>query len=640
MATMSEEIKQKIETSEQNAMEDDLACALAELELATKRVREAKSCLEAFKAVQTPLLGTKSQIRSAVRENEEAHIIGTFTSEFRIKQGETYNHPGGDLTLSCIPKNSTIIVTNGTLLVKGDVGEAANIKLLLTQTPQTDNSACPMIFSSSGKDGIITVPISNATFTIRNGIITVGAIHEIIIEGKVHKNARINSVGAITCQDVAENCVLEAYGDIVCKNIGSSTRLNTIDSSIRAENVSEGAHLITTNRSITVLNIAQKAKLQTTNGELRARSVDTYASLRTNNANIMVTDRVAVYAELMTSNGKIIVKHIEQGAFVSLSNAMNCYIGPTNMSINLNDLKRGDLIFTVSNKDGRYSGHVAVCYKENQDPKQLKSIHATDCRYYFSLCITKLNPSSRLLEGNNHYEVIRCLDQKLLNEALNIFEAWLPFQVPFDDNKRKEMEKYDHDEKKSIESKLLELRSEFNQENYELELAQFHSRRQTIPFFPNTQEGFFCSSAILLPFQIAALPENQDLAFDYRDSIPKSLQIDYRLVSPTTFMNSLLQESSKFIHLGKLHIEYKLDQLDEDRLERERLSLKQDAQKNVQHFLDDFSELTKTLNNFVPNDSIIEDAKPVQIILNFLYNFNSKKIQNNNLNKPQSTYTP
>lgn len=313
---------------------------------------------------------------------------------------------------------------------------------------------------------------------------------------------------------------------------------------------------------------------------------------------------------------------------------------PINMSVDLKDLKMGDLIFTVSNKDGRYSGHVAVCYKTNQDPKQLKVIHATDCRYYFSLCITKLNPSSRLLEGNNHYEVIRCLDQKLLNEALNIFDTWLPFQIPFDKNKLKEMESFDHDNKKTIETKLIELQSKFNQESYESELAQFHSRRQTIPFFPGTQEGFFCSSAIVLPFQIAALPENQDLAFDYRDSIPKSLHIDYNLASPTTFMNSLLQKDSEFIRLGKLNIEYKLDQLDEDRLERERLSLKQDAQKNVLHFLDDFSELTKTLNNFVPNDSIIEDAKPVQIILNFLYNFNPKEIQNNNLNKPQSTYTP
>src|ERR1700722_7780267 len=102
------------------------------------------------------------------------------------------------------------------------------------------------------------------------------------------------------------------------------------------------------------------------------------------------------------------------------------------MLINLNDLKVGDLIFTVSNKDGRFSGHVAVCYKIHSNPKHIRIIHATDCPQYFALCITKLNPTSRLAKHGNHYEVIRCRDQKLLNEAMNIFGSWLPFQVTFD----------------------------------------------------------------------------------------------------------------------------------------------------------------------------------------------------------------
>lgn len=264
--------------------------------------------------------------------------------------------------------------------------------------------------------------------------------------------------------------------------------------------------------------------------------------------------------------------------------------------LSVNDLKVGDLIFTVSNKDNRYSGHVAICYKTNAKPKHLRIIHATDCPTYFSLCSTKLNPSTRLLAINSQYQVIRCRDKALLHKALTIFENWLPYQIPFDNAKLKTMEQFDNAHERTINARLTELNSRFKQASYKKELTLMHSRRHTVPFFPGSKEGFFCSSAILLPFQIAALSDYPDLSLiDYKTVIPDSLRIDCNLASPTALLNSLLNPDGLFECIGELRSDYSRDQIEEEMLKDERLLSVQQSEHHVQSFLAQSNQMPESL---------------------------------------------
>lgn len=234
----------------------------------------------------------------------------------------------------------------------------------------------------------------------------------------------------------------------------------------------------------------------------------------------------------------------------------------------ISELKEGDLIFTVRNNSDFSAGHVAVCHKSYGKAKSIRIIHATDSPRYFSVCATKINPSSILSQYNNHYKIVRCSNKALVDEAMFILRTWMSYQVPFDNLKLKAMEQYENARPtRCSELKLFELKEKFNQHDYVFQLQMFHNHKSLPPFpLKMENEGLFCSQAIFLAFQIAAYPH-----------VPSALALDYNLISPTIMLISLLKGERLFMDMGKLNFEYNRDEIFELNLEREREDAKKSA---------------------------------------------------------------
>jgi hypothetical protein len=236
--------------------------------------------------------------------------------------------------------------------------------------------------------------------------------------------------------------------------------------------------------------------------------------------------------------------------------------------LKISDLKEGDLIFTVSNSN-LGAGHIAICHKSHNKPKNVLIIHATNSPRYFSVCATKINPSGILSRLNNHYNVVRCTNQTLVDDAMFILRTWMNYQIPFDSSKLKEMEKYENTRPmRSLALKLFELKEKFNQNDYASQLKLFHTHKNLPPFpLENENTGFFCSQSIFLAFQIAAYPQ-----------VPSTLALANNLVSPTIMLHSLLKDETLFCDMGKLDFDYDSDDaLFKLNLEKEREAAKETA---------------------------------------------------------------
>lgn len=271
------------------------------------------------------------------------------------------------------------------------------------------------------------------------------------------------------------------------------------------------------------------------------------------------------------------------------------------MAINLKDLKPGDLIFTVSNQDTRSSGHVAMIYKTHLKPRHIRIIHATDCPDYFSVCITKLNPTSKIEKYGNHYEVVRCVNQELLQVSLYLINLWVKFHPKFDNKKLEKMHDFDH--KRSSEAdKISENNKIFNTEEYRNKIRNYFEARHFSPYLPENSEGFFCSSLFILLFQLASI--NNDSILLYRE-----LHLDCDYTSPSTLLNSLLSNENNFRRLGELKIHYERDKIEDAMIVSEREVYKDRAKNTLVLFhqkLDQQLELPENLKFQITGISQIE----------------------------------
>ncbi len=303
--------------------------------------------------------------------------------------------------------------------------------------------------------------------------------------------------------------------------------------------------------------------------------------------------------------------------------------------LNTGDLRVGDIIFNVRNFHHQFAGHVSICIQPDADPKNVRVVHSTDNRSYYSLCISKLNPHTKPLRTGNHYEIIRCNDINLMRRTLDVLVHWTKFYMVFDDEgatvvedeerlnfdsifsdifmlkhqkherlschevvssqktsdeceikiqaQAQEIAKKQDDLNKAIDHKinlkLKQLFDTFHQTSYHKEeLTEFHARRRYSPIieprkFPKElQKGFFCSSVILLALQVALLPESPRACGSDLAALPPEFQIPMTLCSPSMLLNALLK-SGRFTRCGELQNDYILTDIDELKINQEKNQL-------------------------------------------------------------------
>jgi hypothetical protein len=233
---------------------------------------------------------------------DEASILGATSDKRTIKEGETYQHQD-DLTLSFLPKNANVVVKGGSVVVKGDVGEDASIKI---QDCSSTRSSDTMIFSSQGSS------IINKGNKVRGNVINIGSIN--VNGGSIRIGSGGGRTGGSVVIEGGKSCDVTVEGDIK-----RGARISA-EGAITSRDVGEDADLSTENAAIRVQDVGVRARLTTSNAPIRARTIGADATLTTSNAGIEA-GLVHTGAALRTSNARVRAGHVDRGASISTSNA-------------------------------------------------------------------------------------------------------------------------------------------------------------------------------------------------------------------------------------------------------------------------------------------------------------------------------
>ena len=94
-------------------------------------------------------------------------------------------------------------------------------------------------------------------------------------------------------------------------------------------------------------------------------------------------------------------------------------------------LNTGDIVFWKDINKADRAGHVAVVSQSSDTAENAKIMHSTDHPKYNAFVETHMLPSSKLLENNKYYWVIRIKDQKIRQAFIRTLNAWLQEKIPF-----------------------------------------------------------------------------------------------------------------------------------------------------------------------------------------------------------------
>ncbi|MDR3504097.1 MAG: DUF4097 family beta strand repeat-containing protein [Legionella sp.] len=179
-----------------------------------------------------------------------------------IKDNERFECKG-DVTINGgIGKNAIVIITDGSLLVNGDVEERADVRLVNTQ--QSGAVVSGVSFFSVSSVSSVSVSVSSSS--------TISAQHTLQITGNLGSHAKINT----------QSADINIEGDI-----GSHARLKTKSGDIHASNaVGANARLKTKSGNIHASAVGADASLTTMSGNVKVVSADPTASLETMSGNI------------------------------------------------------------------------------------------------------------------------------------------------------------------------------------------------------------------------------------------------------------------------------------------------------------------------------------------------------------------
>lgn len=175
-----------------------------------------------------------------------------------IKDNERFEYKG-DVTINGgIGKNAIVIITDGSLLVNGDVEERADVRLVNTQQSGTVVSGVSFFGVSS-----VSVSVSSSC--------AISAQHTLQITGNLGSHAKINTQSAdINIEgDIGENARLKTKsGNIHASVVGENARLKTKSGNIHASAVGVDASLTTMSGNVTVVSADPTASLETMSGNI------------------------------------------------------------------------------------------------------------------------------------------------------------------------------------------------------------------------------------------------------------------------------------------------------------------------------------------------------------------------------------
>jgi hypothetical protein len=163
----------------------------------------------------------------------------------------------GHTTLARVEANESIIVTDGSLTILGDVGQGARITLEKNQS----NRSNQISFSD---------PSAGCKLTV---------------QGNVHAGVSINSFADLKFQGYLFNAVTaKTYnGDIIAQDLDRNVTLSSYNGNISTGDVEANSSVKSHNGKVSVGNVAANATIKSYNGNVLAISHDPSATIKTHN---------------------------------------------------------------------------------------------------------------------------------------------------------------------------------------------------------------------------------------------------------------------------------------------------------------------------------------------------------------------
>lgn len=197
-------------------------------------------------------------------------------------------------------------------------------------------------------------------------------------------------------------------------------------------------------------------------------------------------------------------------------------------------LNTGDIVFWKDINKADRAGHVAVVSQSSDTAENAKIMHSTDHPKYNAFVETHMLPSSKLLENNKYYWVIRIKDQKIRQAFIRTLNAWLQEKIPFNAESEALMNKWDDSMSLYSTAFKFKLQNQLFAENPTNNLS-----------IPN--QGYMCSEIIIIALQKAFVQNNIT-------KLPASLQIDPTLCPPSTFMFAIASDNKNFEIIGGIDV--------------------------------------------------------------------------------------
>lgn len=272
----------------------------------------------------------------------------------------------GDLTINCsIPANYAIKVTDGQLIINGDVGEKASIYVEVEPMTIINGvvvSGKNVINSFNGVVADRGSIIGNNSYANWGGnIVCTGSSGSIINTGNVISahSGNVNNYGnwggsnqtfissgggsvtfngntytqpkqlikingnvldgaiiksnlcSIECEDIADNVTISTCNSSVSVgNVGNNVRIFTSNAGIDANNIGNNCNFTTKNASIDIEKTLDNCTITTSNAGIDVQQLGNNCSLNTKNANVSVKN-IGKNNNIYTTNGNIKTNNID-----------------------------------------------------------------------------------------------------------------------------------------------------------------------------------------------------------------------------------------------------------------------------------------------------------------------------------------
>lgn len=258
----------------------------------------------------------------------------------KITPGETIKH-SGTLHINCnVPEKVSIEVTDGDLIIYGDVGESTQIKLLVTPQNLSSSQISSHGFFSFGKNSSVVVKeikiSGNSSVSIKiNGSDKIlgnssksmmiindqqyDMRYKLQINGTTHRAVDIYAMGDIICKKIMNNCTVKSESSISAGDIGASSTISSSNGALTLGDIMERVRIQTKNGSISLGHIMKQVLVSTTNGRVTAGNIKAGSTIRSTNGSIEVLN-IDDDVSISTTNGSVQAGKVSSLASISTTN--------------------------------------------------------------------------------------------------------------------------------------------------------------------------------------------------------------------------------------------------------------------------------------------------------------------------------